>query len=307
MSRPSVLITSTRSPLTRKRSEGTPRTRADNRPPARRAISADDASTTDLTKSQAARSAHSARRGRSTRGRHGWENRRGGSLPGTGRQPRELLRQRQVSEHEGFPRSVELNASFYRWPRDSSFQVVGSAFAGRLHHVGEGTSRIDPRCGSCTGRSAGWNGSVAVGTNSARPRGASRPASCWPGPRRRAPGVLPSCVPGWVRVAVEFRHHSWHDDDGVRAPGAIRRRLLRGQRCGLPCVLRATAPFVYIRLHGPDRERLYAGSYSEADLGCGRHVAEWRTAGRDVYAYFNNDGDGNAVHNARRLNELTAS
>ncbi len=32
------------------------------------------------------------------------------------------------------------------------------------------------------------------------------------------------------------------------------------------CVLRATAPFVYVRLHGPDPGRLYGGSYSEADL-----------------------------------------
>jgi hypothetical protein len=27
----------------------------------------------------------------------------------------------------------------------------------------------------------------------------------------------------------------------------------------LPCVLRATAPFVYVRLHGPDEHHLYAG------------------------------------------------
>jgi len=61
-------------------------------------------------------------------------------------------------------------------------------------------------------------------------------------------------------------------------------------------------------LHGPDPERLYAGSYPDADLAWwAARVAEWRTAGRDVYAYFNNDGDGYAVHNARRLNELSAS
>ena len=32
--------------------------------------------------------------------------------------------------------------------------------------------------------------------------------------------------------------------------------------------MRATAPFVYVRLHGPGR--LYAGSYSDGDLRCGR-------------------------------------
>jgi hypothetical protein len=37
----------------------------------------------------------------------------------------------------------------------------------------------------------------------------------------------------------------------------------------LPCLLRATTDFVYVRMHGPDREHLYAGSYPDADLRCG--------------------------------------
>jgi uncharacterized protein YecE (DUF72 family) len=71
---------------------------------------------------------------------------------------------------------------------------------------------------------------------------------------------------------------------------------------GLPCVLRATAPFVYVRLHGPDLSYLYAGSYSHDDLRwwTGR-IREWSGMGKDVFAYFNNDGDGNAVRNAATL------
>ena len=34
----------------------------------------------------------------------------------------------------------------------------------------------------------------------------------------------------------------------------------------LPDVLRATAPFDYVRLHGPDQRHLYAGSYPDDDL-----------------------------------------
>jgi len=34
----------------------------------------------------------------------------------------------------------------------------------------------------------------------------------------------------------------------------------------LPCVLRATAPFVYVRWHGPYQSNLYGGSYSDDDL-----------------------------------------
>ena len=74
---------------------------------------------------------------------------------------------------------------------------------------------------------------------------------------------------------------------------------------GLPCLLEATAPFVYVRLHGPDRHHLYAGSYPDQDLRWWRdRLTEWSGAGLDVYAYFNNDGEGNAVRNAWRLRDL---
>lgn len=70
----------------------------------------------------------------------------------------------------------------------------------------------------------------------------------------------------------------------------------------LPCVLRATAETVYVRLHGPDHEHLYAGSYSDDDLHWwAARITEWRDGGHSVVAYFNNDGEGHAVRNARRL------
>jgi uncharacterized protein YecE (DUF72 family) len=73
----------------------------------------------------------------------------------------------------------------------------------------------------------------------------------------------------------------------------------------LPCILRATAPFVYVRLHGPDHEYLYGGSYSEEDLRWwAERIREWKGQGRDVFAYFNNDGGGNAVRNADTLRWL---
>jgi uncharacterized protein YecE (DUF72 family) len=77
---------------------------------------------------------------------------------------------------------------------------------------------------------------------------------------------------------------------------------------GLPCVLRATAPFVYVRLHGPDHDHLYAGSYSDADLSWWTdRIREWSREGRDVFAYFNNDAEANAVHNARALRGALAA
>jgi uncharacterized protein YecE (DUF72 family) len=114
-----------------------------------------------------------------------------------------------------------------------------------------------------------------------------------------------SRLPPWMRVAVEFRHPSWHDD-AVFA--LLERRgaaycVMSGAK--LPCVLRATAPFVYVRMHGPDPAHLYAGSYGDTDLRWwADRVGEWTGSGRDVFVYFNNDGYGHAVRNAERLREL---
>ena len=112
-------------------------------------------------------------------------------------------------------------------------------------------------------------------------------------------------VPSWVRTAVEFRHPSWHQEEvfTLLERHAAAYCIMSGG--GLPCILRATAPFVYIRLHGPDTKHLYAGSYSDDDLCWWRdRILEWSAPGQDVYAYFNNDGGGNAVRNADTLRSL---
>jgi uncharacterized protein YecE (DUF72 family) len=109
-------------------------------------------------------------------------------------------------------------------------------------------------------------------------------------------------VPEWLRVAVEFRHASWHREEAfqlLEQHGAAY-CILSGAH--LPCVLRLTAPFAYIRLHGPDHHALYAGSYPDADLRWwADRIREFTGLGRDVFAYFNNDVHGFAVQNALAL------
>jgi uncharacterized protein YecE (DUF72 family) len=64
-------------------------------------------------------------------------------------------------------------------------------------------------------------------------------------------------VPHWIRVAVEFRHLSWH----------------------------CAETFAQLA----EREIAYC------------------VAGQDVYVYFNNDGNANAVRNAHTLHALLAT
>ncbi len=201
--------------------------------------------------------------------------------------------------------TVELNSSFYHWPKQNSF--------------------------------AGWRRRLPNGFQLAvkAPRGLThakrlyapeawveRIMSSWHelGDKRAALLVqlAPDQVrddarlehflrllPSWMRVAVEFRHRSWHEENVFALLERHQAAYCVMSGAHLPCVLRATAPFAYVRLHGPDPENLYAGSYSDPDLTWwADRVQEWDAAGKDVLVYFNNDGYGHAVRNAETLQRL---
>ena len=91
----------------------------------------------------------------------------------------------------------------------------------------------------------------------------------------------------------------------VATPAAISAVQLSAVWCRSSTFLRATTDVVYVRLHGPDSHHLYAGSYPDQDLRWwADRIQEWDAAGQDVFGYFNNDGDANAVRNARTLRAL---
>lgn len=203
--------------------------------------------------------------------------------------------------------TVELNASFYRWPRDATF----AGWRQRLP--------------------AGFTMSVKAHRGLTHFRRLRSPEPwierferCWTalGDRREALLVqlhpelqrddarleyFLARMPQWIPVAMELRHPSW-DDPGVYA--VLERHggayvVMSG--AGLPCVPRATSGLVYVRMHGPDQNSLYAGSYPDDDLRWwADRVLEWHDQGRDVLVYFNNDLGGHAVRNARKLKELVA-
>lgn len=202
--------------------------------------------------------------------------------------------------------TAELNASFYRWPRTATF----AGWRRRLP-PGFGLSVKAPRGLTHAKRlyaPEAWVPRITAAWHELGDRRAVFLVQLHPAHERddaRLDFFL-GRLPGWMRVAVEFRHPSWHDDEVyalLERHGAAY-CVMSGAR--LPCVLRATAPFVYVRMHGPDAEHLYAGSYPDDSLRWwADRVGEWAAGGHDVYVYFNNDGDGHAVRNAETLLRLT--
>jgi uncharacterized protein YecE (DUF72 family) len=201
--------------------------------------------------------------------------------------------------------TVELNASFYRWPRNVSF----ASWRRRLP-PGFRMSVKAPRGLTHAKRLYApdvWVDRIAASWHELYDRRAVLLVQLPPTLERddaRLEYFL-GRLPWWIRVAVELRHPSWWDESvfGLLERHGAGYCVMSG--AGLPSVLRATAPFVYVRLHGPDHEHLYGGSYSDTDLAWwADRIREWEGAGLEVYAYFNNDGAGNAVRNARTLRTL---
>ncbi|MDR6986236.1 uncharacterized protein YecE (DUF72 family) [Paenarthrobacter nitroguajacolicus] len=201
--------------------------------------------------------------------------------------------------------TVELNASFYRWPRDTSF-------AGWRNRLPEGFAMSVKAPRGLTHAKKLYSPEVWV----------ERISRCWHelGDKRAVllvqlpPGFARddarldyflSVVPHWIRIAVEFRHDSWDHPDVYSLLERHGAAYCIMSGANLPCILRATAPFVYVRMHGPDHQHLYGGSYSDADLQWwADRIREWSGPGKDVYVYFNNDGGGHAVRNADTLRWL---
>ena len=202
--------------------------------------------------------------------------------------------------------TVEINSTFYRWPSAAAFASWhrrlppdfvmtvkaprGLTHGKRLYAPEPWLARMIPSL-----RALGQNrGVLLVQTPPGMEYDLARLA------------YFLEQLPSWQKTALELRHPTWHREDvfDLLEQHGVAYCVMSG--AGLPCILRATAPFIYVRLHGPDTNFLYAGSYSDDALRWwADRLREWNGQGRDVYAYFNNDGDGNAVRNADTLRWLS--
>ena len=219
--------------------------------------------------------------------------------------PRGLASARRLSRFAEEFDTVELNASFYRWPKDSTFakwreelpdgfRMSVKAHRGLTHYrrLGAPEPWIE-RFEHCWQLLGDRHGVLLVQLHPEQGRDDAR-----------LDGFLAS-LPESIRVAVELRHPSW-DDPAVYALLERRRAayvVMSG--AGLACIPRATTDLVYLRMHGPAPATMYAGSYSTEELQTwAERIADWDSQGRDVWLYFNNDLHGHAVRNARILRAM---
>ncbi len=203
--------------------------------------------------------------------------------------------------------TVELNASFYRWPGDASFRswrrrlAPGFMLTVKAPRVLTHAKRLyEPEY---------WIDRMRTSLSILEDRLGVLLVQLPPGLARddaRLDYFLQK-LPDGLPVAVEFRDDSWHHEEVFSLLERHGAAYVVTSGAGLPCILRATAGFVYVRFHGPDEHHLYAGSYSDDSMRWwADRIAEWRAQGLAVLAYFNNDADGNAVRNGLALRHFVA-
>jgi uncharacterized protein YecE (DUF72 family) len=219
--------------------------------------------------------------------------------------PEGLSQKRWLSFYSQHFSTVEINATFYGSFKEETFakwrQEVGDDFTFTL----KGTRYL-----THLKRLADSEPSIERFFGPARGLGPALSCVCWQFAKdfrcneetlARLRSFLP-LLPRDVRQAVELRDPSWFTDTVFE--------LLRQHNTGFvindsphfPATEVVTADFVYVRFHGPGR--LYASSYSRAELEAWAEKIGRYLESRDVYGYFNNDYGGFAIANARDLIEL---
>lgn len=219
--------------------------------------------------------------------------------------PPGLAKPRWLGHYAGFFSTVEVNASFYRLPSENAFRgwyaqsPPGFIFALKASRLITHYRRL-----------AGVEEALATFYERARLLGEKLGPILYQLPPDFARdderlGQFLAGLPGGLKHVVEFRHPSWF----TRAVFDLLARHNSGfcvvSMVGMDSPLVATAPTVYVRFHGAGG--LYWGSYGEQEMARWAEAIRNLGAGRsEVYAFFNNDAEAQAVDDARALQGLLA-
>jgi uncharacterized protein YecE (DUF72 family) len=113
--------------------------------------------------------------------------------------------------------------------------------------------------------------------------------------------ILETLDPSFVNV-LEFRHPSWWNRDVTVTLKNNNVTFCSISYPSLPADVVRTSNVIYYRFHGVPE--LYKSSYSDESLTTISTAIKNKRDVADVYAYFNNDIDVEAIYNARTLQSM---
>lgn len=103
------------------------------------------------------------------------------------------------------------------------------------------------------------------------------------------------------KYTFEFRHKSWLIPQVYNLLEHAGLALCLPVSPELPLDISLTAPWTYLRMHRGELET----SYSEVELfNWAGKIRSFLAQEIDVYVYFNNDPEGHAIYNAKRLSAM---
>jgi uncharacterized protein YecE (DUF72 family) len=207
-----------------------------------------------------------------------------------------------------FP-TVEINASFYRLPYAKTFQNWRDKtppefrFAVKVSRLITHTKRladVKDNWVILLERSQPMGDKLAVFLVQFPPSFAATDET-----RQRFETFFGYALGDGRRLAFELRHKTWFEPDNLALFERHRACVVQAESSRYPHTPPGFAPadFTYYRFHGP--RRLYASAYTDDELGYWAGLIRADLShDKDVFVYFDNDVNGYALDDAKRLQRL---
>ncbi len=215
--------------------------------------------------------------------------------------PEGLARTRRLEWYARTFSAVEVNATFYRSMRPSTFEKWAQTTPGGFVWAVKASRFI-----THIRRLRDADQALSLFLESLAPLGTKLGPVLFQLPPSLAfdPAVVKTflgLLPRGRRYTLEARHESWVGDDALACLRDANVAWCISDTAGrYPSREAVSADFAYIRLHGS--KRLYTSCYSERELA--RWAEKILNFGVDTYVFFDNDCEAHAPANARRLREL---
>jgi uncharacterized protein YecE (DUF72 family) len=217
--------------------------------------------------------------------------------------PRGLPQARWLEHYAAEFDTVELNATFYRLPAESTFSgwrrrtPDGFVFALKAPRIITHLKKL----ADCEEEVTRFLSRAELLGNRFGPILVQLPPK-WKCDLALLRDFL-SQLPGHFRFAFEFRDNSWLCDQVYSLLSQHNAAVVRVSAPRYPDADVTTADLQYLRMHG--EKRLYASKYSEESLSrWADSIAAWIADGKSVFVYFNNDAHAYAVEDAHTLRRL---